>query len=291
MGGAGLKKWRWIGLFILLISGLTCGCRSRKRSEKVGSEALKVVISLKNLEDVAKEKISDLSHRIQCEGGDWNPGTISSLEKLEVEFFVKGIQVGNKCSVQVIHPNPPAAYQFTEEPGVMYGTPQNIEVSSKVGGQLWAEALLSKYYSLKSTNQNGIVKVGVQFKDEIATNTAALVAELKCSPEFEVLALGVQKFDPKTKLGEFVFEGGLQEGVEYSCNRIQVRQNKNLSYFGAFSPKVIKLSNGLFEFDRVELHPVDVNNVEGVVIVTTPGTACKNNEIFDLESRTCKPIQ
>jgi hypothetical protein len=288
MQGTHLLKLGLIGM-VLVSVGLEFGCRSRKRSEKVGSAALKVLITLKNIEDVAKDKIADFNYRIRCSGGDWSPGTLTSADAQEVEFFVKGVQLGDTCGVQVLHPNPPTEYNFTEETGVMFGTPDNIEISSRVEGQLWAEALLSKYYTLKSANLSGAVRVPVVFKDVKDGDFDGLIAELKCSPEFEVLALGLQNLNKSTKRGEFVFESGLTPGVEFTCTRIQVRKEKMVTYFGDMSAKLVKPTQGAFEVNAVELNIVDVNNVQGVVIVTTPGDACKDNEVFDIKTRTCKP--
>ena len=52
--------------------------------------------------------------------------------------------------------------------------------------------------------------------------------------------------------------------------------------------KIVAKAAGVVETKAVELTVIEITTTEGIVIYTTPGEACKADEVFDIESRSCK---
>lgn len=281
---------------IILVTALSVlvgfACRSRKRSAKVGTDAMRVIVTLKNLDDVNQTKLVALEYQMNCaDAAEWSLGEPSEADPEQVTFLVKKVASGTTCSFRVLDPNPPADFNFLGTRGVVYEADGGVVLSARAGGQLFGEVLLNRKYKLKPGNAK--VKVPVHFKDGMPPDLdlKASVAELKCTPEFQGAAVGLNDIAAAAKTGHYVFDSGLTSGVTYKCRQIQISlgKQKNAFYGKADIELALKKPGEDIQTPVVELQEIEVLTADGVVIVVTPGEACKQGEVFDVDLGRCVP--
>jgi hypothetical protein len=266
------------------------GCRTRSKSAKETSPSVTVTIALKNIDDVDRSKTVGFSPEISCNASaEWIPGAYSDFASSEVEFSVKELKIGDPCRIRLVNQGPSEDIQFLATDKVSYETDTAFPIGVRVGGALWAEALLRRTYKLKAGTK--ALTVSVRFPDKLPTNADKLIAELKCTPEFEGLATGLGDVEAKTGSGIFRFDSGLKPGVEYRCRQIQVsRGSDEQVYYGDLNESFIyDEAKDVKAKKEVILNQVEVSHVSGVVILTAPGDACKDGEYFDIDLRKCQP--
>lgn len=282
-----MKYWTLAVLVIGTASLLSC--RSRSQSAKEASTSVSLIVTLKNIDEVDRAKVAGLLPQASCNGGAFIDGSHESYASSEVRFPIAKLQKGDACQVRLLDPQLSDDMIFLKDEKVTYATDGTFEVDVRAGGELWAEALLRRGYKLKDGPASLDIKVS--FGTALPTRTDQLVAEIKCSPEFEGVAVGLQEVDATKASGVLNFRSGLKPDQSYVCHQVQVTIGKNLFYGSIDETFTGTAGQKVVAKKAVELNEVEINQVSGVVIITTPGEACKPGEFFDLETRKCKAME
>jgi|GEM_PF-1746369 len=266
-------------------------CRDRSTPAKTQGPAAKVLITIQNVLDVDKVA-RKFTYRL---GSCGSSGTFDGSPETEngpIAFQVKGIKAGDQCNLQLIQENAVTESEIAFKSGenVMYEA-SAITIGQDLKGQFVGTAFLKRTYffqgSMRYTVFLPVTFVGTRPEGKFAS-------ELKCDPAISLVSEAYKSNDEKS--GEFTYYAAARPDLNKTikCSEVNIFKDNKRLFTGSFPVKDILPKAG--ESFKLSETPVELKAVvetpDGIIVDTgSTATSCKEGEIFDLESRKCRPKQ
>ncbi len=208
-----------VALILLVLVAVTAqGCRTPRRSVRVGGDAATLKVQMGGLDQAALGRTDWLYELSGCV-----PVLNGALEGSDLVVFKamglkKGL-AGCQLRVRLLNSTPGISFAAGTEPNVLFWARELI-ISQDAGGHLVAKAPLQKLFTIAPSAQakkNFTLKVPVKFK--LPEAGTPMTAALTCTPLIANIGLYP---DGNPVEGEFTFAVAIDQETPFKCTEMQV---------------------------------------------------------------------
>jgi hypothetical protein len=272
---------------------LSTGCRTPRRTVRVGSEAATVNITMTGLQPGDENNTTWLYELSGCVGemnGVLGAGNV-------VSFTSAGIKKGlTGCQLEVRTLEKPPGIKFFDDPADRHNFywARDFAITSDATGALVATVPLQQLYVVDLSDATQTFKLHLPVTFALPEARKPLTAALQCEPELVNPSL-YPEANPTS--GEFEFTFPLQARTEFTCTAVEVRVGGTADTYAA------SFSGAGFTFVAEPDHPVQApalalqltsapdDDQGGVQVeVTNPQDCNADGKVFDRTTRTCKTV-
>jgi hypothetical protein len=279
---------------VLMSAFIACSfsCKTTRQDGASAKNPASVLVNLENLLSRDQNNQNFIYSLSKC-GGSEAEVSGELQEPTIVKFKLPQILRGSKCNLKIINGNMRTQeLGFKGERSVMYSAEQ-ITIGKNSEGRFIANAFLKREYYYTGQKRFSLV---IPFElSQAPRHPKSLSVDIKCVPN---LFLSSESIDFKTATsGQIIFHAVINNKNQlkkHQCSQVLVLEAgltfatadiENSKAFELATGKIIKINETPLKLK------VLTRDQQGITVHTSErASECTVDEIFDLATRTCKPI-